>query len=111
MKMDSKNKTQNAVGSTLTSRQIEQYVDYSSVSEKAKMVWKMRTGELIKNKLYRDAINSYRDALEDETAVRGFDNVSFEVIEYHIYTNMGGGLPIKGFFEMKEKIFEIADRD
>lgn len=86
-------------------------MDYSSVSPKAKRVWQMRTSELIKKPIYRDAINAYRDTLEDEIEVNGFDSVSFEVIEYHMCTNMGGGLPIKGFYEMKEKIFEIADKN
>ena len=89
----------------------EQYIDYSNVSSKAKKVWQTKAGELIKNPDYREAVNGYRDTLEDEIAVEGFDSSTFEGMEYLMHTNMGGGLPIKGFFEMKEKIFEIADRD
>ncbi len=43
--------------------------------------------------------------------IEGFDQSTFEGMEYLMLTNMGGGLPIKGFYEMKEKIFEIADKD
>lgn len=89
----------------------EQYIDYSNVSPKAKMVWQTKAGELIKNPIYREAVNSYRDTLEDDIAIRGFDSSTFEGMEYLMITNMGGGLPIEGFYEMKEKIFEIADEN
>lgn len=89
----------------------EQYIDYSKVSPKAKKVWQTEAGELIKNPIYREAINGYRDTLKDKVLVEGFDRSTFEAMEYLMCTNMGGGLPIKGFYEMKEKIFEIADRD
>ena len=89
----------------------EQYIDYSNVSSKAKKVWQTEAGMLIKDPAYRDTINSYRNTLEDEVLIDGFDRSTFEGMEYLMLTNMGGGLPIKGFYEMKEKIFEIADRD
>ena len=89
----------------------EQYIDYNNVSSKAKKVWQTEAGVLLKDLAYRDAINRYRNTLEDEVLIEGFDRSTFEGMEYLMLTNMGGGLPIKGFFEMKEKIFEIADRD
>lgn len=101
------NNTNNAVEKKWST---EQYIDYSNVSSKAKKVWQTEAGVLIKDPAYRDTINSYRDTLEDEILIEGFDRSTFEGMEYLMLTNMGGGLPIKGFYEMKEKIFEIADR-
>ncbi|MCM1328614.1 MAG: hypothetical protein NC253_04160 [Ruminococcus sp.] len=90
----------------------EQYIDYSGVSSGIKKIWQTKADELIKNPEYRDAINSYRDTLLlDDILVDGFDRSTFEAMEYLMMTNMGGGLPIEGFYEMKEKIFEIAGRN
>lgn len=37
-----------------------------------------------------------------------FYECPFDAVEYAMATNMGGGLPITGFFEMKQEIYEIA---
>ena len=36
--------------------------------------------------------------------------ITFEQIEDMMRNNMGGGLPIEGFFEMKQEIYEIATK-
>lgn len=88
---------------------IERYIDYDNASPKSKIVWQMKACDLIKNPIYREAINGYRDTLKDDILIKGFDRSTFESMEYLMCTNMGGGLPHEGFYEMKEKIFEITD--
>ena len=73
--------------------------------------WNMTAGELKRIPQFYDAIHAYSDTLQ-----------SFHIREvfYHDYslyewekamrTNMGGGLPIIGFYEMKQDVYDTARR-
>lgn len=58
------------------------------------------------------AIHAYSDTLltkHDKDCF--YYQVPLEGWEYSMRTNMGGGLPIGGFYEMKQEIHEIANQE
>ena len=70
--------------------------------------WQMTAGELVNNPLYYDAIHAYADKLPMAEMKDAFYKWSFQAMDLAMRDNMGGGLPITGFYEMKQKIYEIA---
>ena len=53
------------------------------------------------NPKYHNAIKAYVDTLGDFERDSALD-LSFESIDNMMEYNMGGGLPIQGFYEMKQ---------
>ena len=77
--------------------------------------WNMTAGELKRIPQFHNAIHAYSDALllpsnGDKRVQDYFCNSKLSDVEYAMATNMGGGLPITGFFEMKQDIYDIARR-
>ena len=58
---------------------------------------------------YYAAIHSYADQLSGHIR-DAFYRCSLEGVEEMMRENMGGGLPIAGFYEMKQEVYEIARR-
>lgn len=73
--------------------------------------WNMTAGQLKRIPQYYDAIHAYSDTLKGYHVRDVFYN-GYSLYEWEIAmaTNMGGGLPIIGFFEMKQDIYDIARR-
>ena len=73
--------------------------------------WNMTAGELKRIPQYYEAIHTYSDTLSNPGDLKIFYN-DHSLYEWEIAmrTNMGGGLPIAGFFEMKQEVYEIAER-
>lgn len=70
--------------------------------------WKMTPRVLVRIPQYYKAIHSYSDQLRHPDEKEAFYNSVLEDIEYSMATNMGGGLPPRGFYEMKQEIYEVA---
>ena len=73
--------------------------------------WKMAAGELKRIPQFYNAIHVYADTLPDHH-VRDVFYYDYSLYEWEIAmrTNMGGGLPIIGFYEMKQEVYDTARR-
>lgn len=69
--------------------------------------WKKRVGVLMAVPKYHNAVKAYVDTLNDFQRKAALE-ATFEKIDIMMQTNMGGGLPIRGFYEMKQEVYEIA---
>lgn len=83
-----------------------EYIDYSDSEAIAE--WNMTPCELVRYPQYYKAVHSYSDQLRHENEREAFFGYPLVDTEYSMATNMGGGLPPKGFYEMKQEIYEIA---
>lgn len=74
-------------------------------------VWNMTAGQLKRIPQYYTAIHSYADSLPKghvrDTFYYGYTLNDWDIA---MCTNMGGGLPIAGFYEMKQEVYEITKR-
>lgn len=71
--------------------------------------WKMNTGMLKMMPQYHDAIDAYSATLKGPE-ISAFYQTNFADLEFAMRTNMGGGMPVIGFYEMKQDIYDIARR-
>lgn len=71
--------------------------------------WKMNTGMLKMMPQYHDAIDAYSAPLKG-SEIGFFYSRTFVALEFAMRTNMGGGMPGAGFYEMKQDIYDIARR-
>lgn len=69
--------------------------------------WKKRVGVLMAVPKYHNAVKAYINTLGDfeRNVALG---CTFTKIDNMMRTNMGGGLPIQGFYEMKQEVYEIS---
>ena len=73
--------------------------------------WKMTAGELKRIPQFYQAIHAYSDTLPDQHAKQAFYFGCYLCDwEVAMRGNMGGGLPIIGFYEMKQDIYNTARR-
>ena len=73
--------------------------------------WNMTAGELKRMPQYYDAIHAYSDTLNGYNEKKAFyDDFSLYQWEIAMATNMGGGLPVAGFYELKQDIYDTAYR-
>lgn len=71
--------------------------------------WNLYAGELVRFPAYHNAIQTYKDTLPSQSVKDSFCfHCPLVDWEYAMRTNMGGGLPIGGFYEMKQEIYDIA---
>ena len=86
---------------------IPEYID--ARDEKSIVVWKWYPAELIKIPQYYSAVVAYKDSLTDDRQIKAFMDCeyTFEQIEDMMRTNMGGGFPVAGFWELKQEIYDI----
>ena len=61
------------------------------------------------NPRYYDAVHVYADQLPYKIRTIFYEN-TLEEMEYMMRTNMGGGFPAFGFYDMKQDIYEITAR-
>ena len=73
--------------------------------------WNLSAGELKRIPQYYNTIHAYGDTLKSDHERQAFYN-DYSLNEWDIAmkTNMGGGLPIIGFYEMKQDVYDIANR-
>ena len=73
--------------------------------------WKMTAGELKQIPQFYHAIHAFSDTLRDPHEREVF-YYSYSLYDWEIAmnTNMGGGLPIIGFYEMKQDVYDTARR-
>lgn len=71
--------------------------------------WKMNAGMLKMMPQYHDAIDAYSAPLKG-SEIGSFYSRTFVALEFAMRTNMGGGMPGAGFYEMKQDIYDIARR-
>lgn len=82
------------------------YYDAESIE-----VWNTAAGELKRIPQYYKAIHTYADTLPAGHVKDCFYyDYSLEDWEIAMRTNMGGGLPVIGFYEMKQEVYEIYHR-
>lgn len=79
------------------------YYDYRTMPAISALT--MKTGTLKRHPKYYPAVHIYADQLNNSDRASFYD-LSVAAIEDMIVENMGGGLPIAGFFEMKQEICE-----
>lgn len=84
----------------------QNYIDAKPIPE-----WKMYPAQLERMPQYHAAIRAYADSLPDDTYREGFYRVTLSELENIMRTNMGGGLPAAGFYELKQDVYEIAARE
>lgn len=81
---------------------------YKDCMDSFSPIWKMTAGEIKCMPQLYDTIHAYADYLpNDERNV--FYRIPLNELESIMRTNMGGGLPAVGFWEMKQDIFETAE--
>lgn len=73
--------------------------------------WNMTAGELKRIPQFYDAIHAYADTLKDYRVRNIFYN-DFSLYQWEIAMreNMGGGLPVIGFYEMKQDVYDTVRR-
>ena len=73
--------------------------------------WKMTAGELKRIPQFYDTVHAYSDTLKGAYERDAFYN-KFSLYECEIMMreNMGGELPISGFYEMKQDVYDIVGR-
>ena len=73
--------------------------------------WKMTAGELKRIPQFYSAVHAYSDTLNSSHKKDAFYN-DCPLYEWEIAmrTNMGGGLPAIGFYEMKQDVYDTARR-
>ena len=71
--------------------------------------WEMNTGMLKMIPQYHAAIDAYSATLKGPE-IPAFYQITFSSLEHAMRTNMGGGMPVIGFYEMKQEIFDIAKK-
>ena len=73
--------------------------------------WNMTAGELKRIPQFYNAIHAYSDTLrghyERDVFYNGYSLYDWEVA---MRTNMGGGLPVIGFYEMKQDVYDTVCR-
>lgn len=73
--------------------------------------WSMTAGELKRIPQFYNAIHAYSDTLksryEKDVFYNGFSLYDWEIA---MRTNVGGGLPVIGFYEMKQDVYDTARR-
>lgn len=86
---------------------IPNYIDARNIDDID--IWRWYPAELIRVPQYHNAVAPYLDSLTDDSQITAFTNCqcTFEQIEEMMRFNMGGGLPIQGFWEMKQEICDI----
>ncbi len=71
--------------------------------------WCMRPCELNRIPQFHEAIHAYSDTLTDKHARDAFlHEFSLDTCERMMESNMGGGLPAAGFYEMKQDVYDTA---
>ncbi len=91
----------------LNRNRLPEYIDARDAESIS--VWKMKAGELKRIPQYYKAIHAYSDTLRTRREKNCFYyNGPLEGMEDSMRENMGGGLPIGGFYEMKQEIYDIA---
>lgn len=84
-----------------------QYLDFRSAAPIAE--WEMTALELKRHPQFNSAIHTYADQLP--AGIRDvFYSVKLADAERAIVSGRSGRLPISGFFEMKQEVYEIARR-
>ncbi len=84
--------------------------DYDVWGDEIIPEWNMTAGELKRNPHFYDAIHTYADALWVKNEREAFYNGKLSAWDHSMQWNMGGGLPIIGFYEMKQDVYDIASR-
>ena len=93
----------------LNGNKAPEYIDYREIPSSP--IWQMKAGELKRIPQYYKAIHAYSDTLRTRHEKDCFYyQVPLEGWDYSMRHNMGGGLPIGGFYEMKQEIYEIENR-
>lgn len=73
--------------------------------------WNMLAGELQRIPQYYNAIHAFSDTLQNQHEHDCFlYDYSLQDWDIAMTNNMGGGLTISGFYEMKQEIYDIARR-
>ncbi|MBQ6416250.1 MAG: NADAR family protein [Butyrivibrio sp.] len=74
--------------------------------------WNMTAGALKRIPQFYDAIHAYADTLPTKYDERNKFYHDFSLYDWEVAmrTNMGGGLPIIGFYEMKQDVYDIVRR-
>ena len=83
-------------------------VEYMIEKSKPIPEWSMVVNFLKRIPQFYSAIHTYADQLPVGQVRDAFYGCTFEAIENMMRENMGGGLPVAGFYEMKQELYEIA---
>lgn len=73
-------------------------------------IWNMTANEVMKNPVFYKIVRTYYDTLakfDDRVKDTFLNRYSLQDWDIAMKTNMGGGLPIAFFYEMKQEIYDI----
>lgn len=82
------------------------YINYTDAL--ASPYWKMTVGELVRIPQFYSSVHAYIDYIDRQIIDKVY-SAKLSDIEDAMHTNMGGGLPAAGFWELKQDVFEIAE--
>ena len=68
--------------------------------------WQMTAGELKRIPQYYHAIHAYSDTLRGDMERDAFYHAGLDAVEAGMRINMGDGLPVAGFYEMKQEVYD-----
>lgn len=70
--------------------------------------WDLKAGELKMHPFYYRTVHAYANTLITDEARTAFYNTNLSDVETVIATNLGGGFPVAGFYELKQDIYDIS---
>lgn len=70
--------------------------------------WDLKAGELKRHPAYYKTIHAYADTFITDEAREAFYNTTLSDTEVVISTNLGGGYPVAGFYELKQDVYDIS---
>ena len=79
-----------------------------AMSEKPIAEWDLKAGELKRHPAYYNTIHAYSDTFITPEAKEAFYNTTLSDVEIVISTNLGGGYPVAGFYELKQDVYDIS---
>lgn len=89
-------------------RQKLSFLLYKDHKDSNSPIWEITAGEIKCMPQFYDTIHAYADYLSNKERCV-FYKIPLNELESMMRTNMGGGLPAVGFWEMKQDIFEISE--
>lgn len=89
-------------------RQKLSFLLYKDHKDSNSPIWEMTAGEIKCMPQFHNTIHAYADYLSNKERCV-FYKIPLNELESMMRTNMGGGLPAVGFWEMKQDIFEISE--
>jgi hypothetical protein len=80
----------------------------------ANEIWEMPLRDVLKMPVVNEAVKTYVEIAKYECGtdvLKYISNKTLADIEEMMRTNMGGGLPIAGFYETKQEVYDLVQHN